>query len=315
MYHHYLKPALRLIVKARLYSLTNILSLAVGLSTCLLIHSFVHYESSFDSMHPDSERLYRLNWQVPEAGSRFATFFNRMTPILAELLPEIEAFSRLAIRWHVLSVDGVDQFAELSMVDDDFFDLFAYPNVAGAAATAIRDMDSAVLTEAAATRLFGVTDAVGRVFTVDDAHDFRVASVVINNQVDYAYDKPLGFDASDVVKVELPNAAARRALDAMRNQLLGLSDVVSVSAGSIVPTLSLSDGTGLVGEGVDPDNPLVVRSVSVGEDFFATLGMQFVAGRPLSRDFPTDLKPPLSTERPVARGSIVLNESAARLAG
>lgn len=585
MYDHYLKPALRKVVNAKLYSLISILSLAIGMTVTILIFSFIRYETSFDSMHADSGRIYRLNWTIPEAGSHFATFFNPVTPLLAEALPEIESFSRLAIRKHLFTVGDVDQYATLSLVDDDFFGLFHYPALAGDPNAAIRERSSAVLTEAAALKLFGTRDAIGETFTVDGAHDFRVAAVVernppnshlgsnifvhidnltsvwgfppefwsafnsdlmyhyvelapganaetvtaaaqdliaravpgvrwqvdmqplreihfttdlqnemstiddvsgvqkplrqrsdvlifagvgvltlllasfnfmnmqlvqftkhtreigirrvvgsshlaliaqllsetaliataallvalalcellapyfsamlampieagslstlsgisvlatllvlvgvlaglypaltvtssptasmlrgemsrgvsstkfrsalitlqfaisiglivgsfvVKNQLDYALSKPLGFDPVDVVTIELPNDAARGAYETMRDELLGFSGIISVSAGSTIPTRDLSDGFGATPVGGDPDNPLLTRGVIVGESYFETLGMDIVAGRALSERFATDALPAFSPERTSFRGGLILNETAARLAG
>ncbi|MEQ8954354.1 MAG: ABC transporter permease, partial [Gammaproteobacteria bacterium] len=162
-----LKLAVRTLFRNRLYSLISILGLAVGLTVSILIFSFVRYEAGFDAMHHGSERTYRLNWEV--SGSRFATFFNGVTPIYAEIFPQIDSFTRLAPRNHLLSIDGVNQFAVVTMVDKDFFAIFNYEEITGDADQAIGDMNSAVITTAAAAQLFGAanpTDAVGQVFTI-----------------------------------------------------------------------------------------------------------------------------------------------------
>src|SRR5688572_9274330 len=115
MFVLFLKSALRKISNHKLYSAISILSLAIGLTTAILIFAFVRYESSFDSMHPDSNNTYRVNWSNVGTEARFATFFNVLTPVLDEGMQEIEAFTRLARREHLLTVDGVDQFATVSL--------------------------------------------------------------------------------------------------------------------------------------------------------------------------------------------------------
>ncbi len=176
------KYALRSVLKHKVNTLISVMGLAVGMTVSILILSFVRFEVGFDQMHHGSDRIYRLNWEV--SGSRFATFFNGVTPIYAEIFPQIDSFTRLAPRSHLLSIDGVNQYATVTMVDNDFFRLFNYDSVTGNADEAIHDLNSAVITEAAAEQIFSLSnasDAVGRVFTLDQSFDYRVAAVVANN--------------------------------------------------------------------------------------------------------------------------------------
>src|SRR5688572_23778657 len=92
MYSQYLKPALRKIYGNKLYSLISIASLAVGMTTCILIFGFIRFELGFDRHHPDAGNTYRLNWS-DATESRFATFYNTVPPLLAATLAEVEAFS------------------------------------------------------------------------------------------------------------------------------------------------------------------------------------------------------------------------------
>src|SRR5688572_6739069 len=105
MYAHYLKAAFKRILTHRLYSLISILSLATGMTTALLIVSFLWYETSFDANFSDNERIYRLNWVSKAAGARFATFYNPVSMLLAANMPEIEAVARIGLREHQLSVN------------------------------------------------------------------------------------------------------------------------------------------------------------------------------------------------------------------
>jgi putative ABC transport system permease protein len=143
MFIQFLKAASKRIVHQKLYSAISVFSLAIGLAAVMLIYAFVRYESSFDGMHPQAERTYRLNWADESTGARFATFYNVLTPVLDEGLDEIESFARLARREHLLTANDVDQLATLTLVDTAFFDFFAYPALQGDAAIAIRDMNSA----------------------------------------------------------------------------------------------------------------------------------------------------------------------------
>ena len=136
MLSYYLKTALRSIAKRRLYSFVSIAGLAVGMTVSILIFSFLRYEVGYDSMHPQSERTYRLNW-LTGSDSKFATFFNPVSEMLATGLPEIESFTRLTLTSQLFTIDGNSQYRQLSMVDVDFFSFFDYDVLAGDPASAI----------------------------------------------------------------------------------------------------------------------------------------------------------------------------------
>ncbi len=180
MFSYHFKKALKSIFHRKFYTAIGVLSLAIGMTVSILILSFVNYENSFDAMHDDSERIHRLNW-ISGDGSHFATFNNPLSPVLATALPEIENFTRIAMTQRLFTVDGVSQFKSLSMVDDGFFEMFNYEVLAGDPSSAIKDVGSAVITEAAALELFAEARPVGEVFSVDGTFDFRVAAIIANN--------------------------------------------------------------------------------------------------------------------------------------
>src|SRR5690606_36175643 len=142
-----------------------------------------------------------------------------------------------------------------------------------------------------------------------------VGGYTVKNQIDYALSASLGFDPQNVVTIELPEANATQVHALMNTALSSLAGVASVSAGTGIPGRSLSDGGGFVPENGDTDAMLVTRVVSVSDGYFDALGMDVLAGRALSEDFATDMKPPLSAERTLAAGGMMLNATAARLAG
>ncbi len=180
MFSHHLRTAIRNILHHKLYSFVAAFSLAIGLTVSMLILSFVRFENAFDSMHHDAERIHRLNW-ITGGGSHFATFMNPLSPVLATALPEIESFTRLGILQHLITVNGNDQYLNVSQVDEDFFSFFYYESLLGDPAVAIADVSSAVITESAAIQLFGTAAAQGRTFEVDGEYTFQVAAVIADN--------------------------------------------------------------------------------------------------------------------------------------
>ncbi len=60
MFKNYLKIALRNLFKQKLYSFINIIGLAIGIASCILIYLFVQNELSYDTFHKNADRLYRV---------------------------------------------------------------------------------------------------------------------------------------------------------------------------------------------------------------------------------------------------------------
>src|SRR5262245_2633272 len=61
MFNHYLKIALRNVLKQKAYSFINIFGLAVGVACCMLVILFVRHERSYDLFHENGPRIFRVN--------------------------------------------------------------------------------------------------------------------------------------------------------------------------------------------------------------------------------------------------------------
>ncbi|MEZ5758517.1 MAG: ABC transporter permease [Emcibacteraceae bacterium] len=141
------------------------------------------------------------------------------------------------------------------------------------------------------------------------------ATGVVNRQIDFALNKPLGYLPEDVVVVRLNNQEASDAYQTMHDELVSNPLVVSVSSGTIIPTEDLFDGSSFQKEGESPDFQIITRRIGVSDGYFDTLGMKMVAGRALSDEFRGDFLPDISKEAPTVEGGLILNETAAKQAG
>src|SRR4051794_38432273 len=66
MPRNYFKTAWRTIIRHKGYSLINVLGLALGICACLAIYTIAEFELSFDTFHPDKERIYRIVGEVQD---------------------------------------------------------------------------------------------------------------------------------------------------------------------------------------------------------------------------------------------------------
>jgi putative ABC transport system permease protein len=60
MIKNYLKIAFRNLWRHKIFSLINIMGLAVGMTACFLIFLYVRFELSYDSFHNKANRIYRI---------------------------------------------------------------------------------------------------------------------------------------------------------------------------------------------------------------------------------------------------------------
>src|SRR5690242_9238351 len=58
MLKNYWTVAWRSLVRNKVYSLVNVLGLALGICACLVIYLITSYEFSFDTFHPDRDRIF-----------------------------------------------------------------------------------------------------------------------------------------------------------------------------------------------------------------------------------------------------------------
>ena len=82
MFNNYIKTSLRNLLKHKGYSFINIVGLAIGLASALLILLFVQDELSYDKFHEKSDQIYRvyLNGKIASDEMVVAVSFRPFRP-------------------------------------------------------------------------------------------------------------------------------------------------------------------------------------------------------------------------------------------
>ena len=97
MLTNFLKTAVRNILRERQFALIKIGGLALGLGTSLVLLLYITHQLSFDKMHPDAERTYRVNqtniW-VPDE-EMFSSTGPAVSSALTSEFPEVEQVLRI----------------------------------------------------------------------------------------------------------------------------------------------------------------------------------------------------------------------------
>ena len=166
MWRDYLAVGWRALRRDPLFTAINLFGLTVGLAGCVLIVLFIRYELSFDDWLPGAERVYQLQ-RVSTSGTETGHRYGQTSFVAASAMPpqfpEIEVATGLHPMSGVFRKDGQPfDLGDVYATDANFFDVLRLPLVAGDARTALAEVDTVVLTETAARRLFGRTDVLGR---------------------------------------------------------------------------------------------------------------------------------------------------------
>ena len=92
MWLNNLKIFLRTFWKHKLFTIINVLGLALGMACCLLILMFVMDEFRYDSFHEKKDRIYRLNYipNIQNGNDQLARIPPPAAPLLKDNFPEIE---------------------------------------------------------------------------------------------------------------------------------------------------------------------------------------------------------------------------------
>lgn len=165
MFKNYLLTALRHIFKNRLFTAINILGLAIGLMSCILILLFVRDELTYDTFIPEGERIVRLHSAFTVPGrSPFLTVRSagRMMEALRDYAPrEIEDGVRLFYTGTTIIKDNNAFSESVTFADPSFFNVFDLPFIAGSGASSFMKPGDFIISEEMAIKYFGRKDVVG----------------------------------------------------------------------------------------------------------------------------------------------------------
>ena len=183
MIRNYLTVAIRNLLRQPVYSLINIVGLAIGMAACMLIVLYIQDELSYDRYHPKADRIYRIVDDIESGGQTIQTAGSPLSwaPALKRDFPEVDQFVRMrgtGSTW--LFKVGDTQFYEKKVIwaEAALFDLFDIPLIAGNPKTALAEPFTIVISEEMAAKYFGGEEAMGQIMGVDNTDEFRVTGIM-----------------------------------------------------------------------------------------------------------------------------------------
>mgnify|MGYP001170049763 FL=1 len=125
-----------------------------------------------------------------------------------------------------------------------------------------------------------------------------VATVVVFRQLNFTRDMDLGFDREQVLVVQLTDPLIRNEYKNFRDRVKELPSVVSMTGSSSAPGFFVGNRLIAPDDGA-PDDQFMLQAFTSDFDFIETLGIEMVAGRSPSIDYPSD-----------TLGAFIINEAA-----
>ena len=153
------------------------------MACCLVIASFVRFETSYDRQHTRGERIYRVLRESKDVNGESRFHDGTSGPLAAVMqaeIPEVELTARMWDHWISVKTGNQHLYRTVAIADQTFFDMFDYEMLSGST-VALTTPGTAVLTEGTAAILFGDSDPLGRSIRIDGDHgggDLTVVGVI-----------------------------------------------------------------------------------------------------------------------------------------
>jgi putative ABC transport system permease protein len=180
MLKNHFKIAWRSISRNRMFSLLNVVGLAIGMAVALLIGLWAYYQYSFDRFLPGYEHAYQAKINV-EINGQVRTQSAVCLPLVEALKRDIPEVASVAPAFGPVRnplVVGEKRLYPHGMIGgEDFLKIFQFPMVQGDANEALKGVSSIVLTQSTAKALFGDKDPMNKIIKIY-GEDLKVTAVL-----------------------------------------------------------------------------------------------------------------------------------------
>jgi len=165
MFTNYYKIILRNLRRYKIYTLINIVGLAIGIAAMVWGYQTYRYAFSFDNFHPYPNQVYRgLTFKRDGEGLK-GIFPMAAVPLAQQRFSAIKAAVRFQGKNIAVRRDTNETFLEsVHFADPDFFRLFNFPLVTGR--NDLTDRNAILLTQKMAKKYFGTQDPIGKTLTL-----------------------------------------------------------------------------------------------------------------------------------------------------
>ena len=184
MVKNYILIALRNAWRNKGYTLINLLGLAIGIASSIIILLFVVDELGYDRHNEHFKEIYRICITGKIQGNEMEAALSSapMGATLKSDFPEVEDFTRL----YTFDGDPIVKYEDKVFIEENFyyadstfFDVFTAPVIYGNPEEMLKRPNTVVLTEDIARKYFGKEDPVGKMVQVGQREEnYEVTGVI-----------------------------------------------------------------------------------------------------------------------------------------
>ena len=178
---HYLKVAVRNLLKYKMQSAISIVGLAIGFACFALASLWIRYEMTYDSFHHGAERIYLVRTENKES----VNGLNSVTPYplagyLKETFAEVEGACNMQYYQSSYKVDEVEKQLNEMRTDSAVFSVFDIRLLEGSMEFLMPKTDKIAITRRCAQQLFGQQNPIGKeIFSVyQPNHPLTICAIV-----------------------------------------------------------------------------------------------------------------------------------------
>ncbi len=192
MLKNYFKIAFRNLRRNKGFTILNVLGLAIGLASCLLIFVYIQDELSYDRFHQKAEQIYRVTYSTNDEGTPTnANGSFGVGPALKRDFPQVETYTRLR-KAGQLGTKSLVRYEDKNFYEERFFfadstvfEVFSFHLVKGNPEAALARPGTVIITEATAEKYFSNEDPLGKTLVADpfgegEMIEFEVTGVMRN---------------------------------------------------------------------------------------------------------------------------------------
>ena len=182
MLRNYLKVALRNFAKHKSFSFINISGLVIGMACCLLILLWIQDELNYERFNENIDDICCvIKWDASNQTKNYSA------SLPAPLIPHMKdkyAGIKHAARYktsgrRLFSYNGNNFFEDHGgFADPDIFDIFSFKAILNNPKTALKDMNTIILSKSMAERYFGSDNPIGKTIQLENQYVFMVGAVI-----------------------------------------------------------------------------------------------------------------------------------------
>ncbi|WP_422082861.1 ABC transporter permease [Ulvibacterium sp.] len=184
MFKNYLKIAWRSLRKRKGFAVINVLGLALGFGTAVLVFLFVNHHLQFDTFHHNSDRIYRFVteehhgtvYYSPSVPPGFANAF-KADYDYADKLAKIANWNNEVIFIEETNLK-IKLDEDIAFTEPDFFKIFNFPLVDGSNDVDISIPNTAVVTQSMARKLFGSQNPINKTFVLGNKETITITGIL-----------------------------------------------------------------------------------------------------------------------------------------